>query len=98
MIGSNITRLYLEWNDIGDQGACEIANNLVGSNLTYLYLGSNQIGDEGTCEIANNLVGSKLTDLDLIDNEMDTPEIEQLHQLLIDKWNELGNDPEKLIL
>ena len=93
--GSNLQSLHLGGNEIGDAGAEKIANNLVGSDLRSLSLGGNEISDAGAREIANNLVGSNLIYLYLYNNQIGPTEA---RQLLIDKWNELGNDPEKLIL
>ena len=53
-------------NDVGDQGATAIANNL--TNLTTLNLDSNSVGDQGATAIANNL--TNLTSLELYRNNV----------------------------
>lgn len=92
LLDSNIRILDLACNYIGDAGTREIAKNM--KNLTRLYLEHNEIGPAGATEIIKNIVGSNVTTLYLGENLIH----QQAHQQLIDKWDELGNNPEKLTL
>ena len=85
--------LNLVYNQIGAEGAREIANHLDSSNLTSVNLRGNQIGDRGAHEIFKNIAGSKLCCLDLRLNKICNTET---RQQFTDIWNELGNDPKKL--
>jgi hypothetical protein len=70
-IPQTCTSLSLSGNNIGDEGATEIAAALKGwkTALTTLSLSSNNIGDEGATKIADALKGNTvLTSLDLDDN------------------------------
>ena len=52
---TNLEKLHLSLNDIGDEAATAIANAPQLSNLKELYIGSTNVGNEGT----NALVTSK---------------------------------------
>ena len=102
LVGSNLTNLNLARNQIGHRGAAAIANHLVGSNLNTLDLSENRIGHAGATEIIKNIVGSNVNTLYLGDNLIGdyVPEEDDdyVPQQIIDKWNELGKDPQSLIL
>ena len=61
-------------NNFGEEGAIEIAKNLIGSNIQTLALYENQIGDEGASKIAKHL-GSNITVLKLQYNEIGMMEV-----------------------
>ncbi|WP_353273599.1 leucine-rich repeat domain-containing protein [Wolbachia endosymbiont (group A) of Agelastica alni] len=65
---TNLTSLDLRDNNIGDEGAKELANGNL-TNLTSLDLSFNRIGDKGAKELANGNL-TNLTSLDLTGNNI----------------------------
>jgi hypothetical protein len=68
--GTNIHKLHLRGNQMGDQGATELAKYLKGTNVQELNLGYNQIGDQGAAELAKYLKGTNVHTLDLDLNQI----------------------------
>ena len=62
--------LYLGYNQIGDQGAAELAKYLKCTNVRMLYLGCNQIGDQGAAELAKYFKGTNVQELFLGGNNI----------------------------
>ena len=53
-VNASVTKLYLYYNKIGDEGAKALASALeVNASITFLSLEGNQIGDAGAAAIAN---------------------------------------------
>ena len=62
---TNLERLYLHENEIGDKGAIALGANTTWSKLKGLRLFSNRIGDEGAVSIGSNTSWKQLYRLDL---------------------------------
>lgn len=73
VVKSNLTKLCLEFNALGDEGASKLAEGIAPSKtLRELNLSDNSIGDKGAAIIAERLLGSSscLTQLDLSVNKI----------------------------
>ena len=91
----NLTNLDLDDCQLGDTGATEIAKNLVGSNVTTLDLCDNEINDPAMDAFVYELALEMALETGHCVPQQD---INYVSQQLIDKWNELGKDPENLML
>jgi len=82
---TQITRLYLGYNNIGDEGTKYLADALAkDTKLTSLYLSSNNIGAEGTKYLADALAkNNKLTNLNLYNNNIGDQGAKYLANMLI---------------
>jgi hypothetical protein len=67
---TNVHTLNLGFNEIGNQGALEMAKYLKGTNVHTLNLVYNQIGAQGAAEMAKYLKGTNVHTLNLSINRM----------------------------
>jgi len=75
--------INLNFEEIGDEGAEELANGLKHSSVTQLYLVKNGISDYGAQKLADALhVNKSLTSLYLTDNQIGDDGITALAQLM----------------
>jgi len=70
MPGTQVHTLYLNYNQIGDAGASELAKALPGTQVHTLYLQGNQIRDAGASELAKALPGTQVHTLYLSWNQI----------------------------
>jgi Ran GTPase-activating protein (RanGAP) involved in mRNA processing and transport len=68
--GTNVHTLDLSYNELGAQGARELAKALTGTQVHTLHLGSNKLGAQGARELAKALTGTQVHTLDLSYNEL----------------------------
>jgi len=82
---TTMTKLYLEGNQIQDDGAKEIAHYLETSSLQELFVGANQIGPEGATALAESLrINTILTKLYLEGNNIGAVGADAFAQVLVE--------------
>ena len=85
-INPTVTRLYLEGNQLRDEGATIMANLLkvAGCPLEHLFLGANQIGPDGASHLASTLsINKTLTKLYLEGNAIGEAGADAFTKILI---------------
>ena len=79
---TNVQKLNLYLNQVGAQGAAELAKYLKGTNVHTLNLGYNQIGDQGVAELAKYLKGTNVHTLNLGYNQIGDQGVAELAKYL----------------
>jgi len=96
--GTRVHTLDLSRNQIGAEGASQLAQHLQGTSVHTLDLSFNQIGDAGASQLAQHLQGTSVHTLDLSLNQIGTAGASQLAQhlegtrvhILDLSWNQIG--------